>query len=49
VQDKGTSLLWLRDLFVHRNIKFIQESIQQGDKVESKSNKKDQSEFKEEI
>jgi hypothetical protein len=24
VQDKETSLLWVRDHFVHRNIKFIQ-------------------------
>jgi hypothetical protein len=49
VQDKGTSLLRVRELFVHGNIKFIQEPIQQGDKVESKSNKKGQSELKEEI
>jgi hypothetical protein len=25
VQDKETSLLWVRDIFVHRNIKFIQD------------------------
>jgi hypothetical protein len=24
-RDKETSLLWVRDLFVHRNIKFIQD------------------------
>jgi hypothetical protein len=44
VQDKETSLLRVRDLFVHRNIKLIQ-----GDKVESESNKKGQAELKEEI
>jgi hypothetical protein len=49
VQDKETSLLWVRDPFVHGNIKFIQEPIQQGDKVESESNKKGQSKLKEEI
>jgi hypothetical protein len=49
VQDKGTSLLRVRDLFMHGNIKFLQEPIQQGDKVESKSNKKGESELKEDI
>jgi hypothetical protein len=49
VQDKGTSLLQVRDLFMHGNIKFIQEPIQQGDKVESESNKKGESELKEDI
>jgi hypothetical protein len=34
---------------MHGNIKFIQELIQQGDKVEFESNKKCQSELKEEI
>jgi hypothetical protein len=46
MQDKGTSLLRVRDLFVHGNIKFIQEPIQQGDKVEYESNKRGQSELK---
>jgi hypothetical protein len=47
VQDKGSSLLRVRDHFVHGNIKFIQESIQQKDRVKSESNKKGQSELKE--
>jgi hypothetical protein len=48
MQGKGSSLLRVRDLFVH-GTSSLYETIQQGDKVESKSNKKGQSELKEGI
>jgi hypothetical protein len=49
VQDKDTSLLRVRDLFSTQEHQVYTRPIQQGDKVKLESNKKGQSELKEQI
>jgi hypothetical protein len=36
MQDKETSLIWVRDLFVHKNIKFIQAQFNKEMKLKSR-------------
>jgi hypothetical protein len=49
MHDKETSSLRVRDLFCTQEHKVYARLIQQGDKVESESNKKGESELKEEV